>query len=114
MKLLLAIGLLFTNPGSSTFPNTLVAENDIPAYAKWSRLALKEATKKYPNAKIIDYLYVSTVPKEDKTTATFQLWLKEDDKEFGVIVKVTYKTVSEEVIKVEFEEFSRPVWKNLD
>ncbi|WOV89279.1 DUF3889 domain-containing protein [Sporosarcina oncorhynchi] len=109
MKLFVAIGLLFANPLTTITPSTVAMDKEIPAYAKWSRLALKETTKKYPNAKIIDYLYMGTVPQDDKMIATFQLWLKENSKEFGVRVKVTYDTVSQQYVNVEFEEFARPV-----
>lgn len=109
IKLLMASGLLFVaNPTTAITPSAIVADTEMPAYAEWSRLALNETTKKYPHAKIIDYLYVGTVPLDDKMIATFQLWLKENSKEFGVRVKVTYDTVSQEYVTVEFEEFARP------
>lgn len=111
-KLLIATGLLFFGYSSTPLLASL-AQQEIPAYAKWSRLAINEAQYKYPNAKVIDYLYVGSETINDTTIATFQLWLKENDTEFGVIVKVTYKTNTEELISVEFKEFSRPVWKDV-
>ncbi|WP_225229704.1 DUF3889 domain-containing protein [Sporosarcina quadrami] len=107
MKLLLAISMLFIIPATYIAQSTIAEEKEIPAYAKWSRLALEETTKKYPNAKIIDYLYIGTASQEEKTIATFQLWMKENNKEFGVRVKVTYDTLSEQFVHVEFEEFAR-------
>lgn len=112
-NLFIAIGILFATYASDTPLLTALIQKEAPAYAKWSRIALIETKNNYPNAQIIDYLYRGTTSKDDLSTASFQLWLKEDDKEFGVIVTVTYTTATEEFKKVEFEEFARPAWRDI-
>ena len=42
---------------SIIFPDCAYAQPEIPAYAKWGRLAVKEVESKYPNARIIDYFH---------------------------------------------------------
>lgn len=92
---------------SSTFtqtPMNTYAQFEVPAYAKWGALAMKETHFKYPNANIIDYLYEGSEFKEKTTIAKFKLWLKEADKEFGVLVRIEFTTESEEVVHIEFQE----------
>ena len=87
-----------------TFSNVLP---EIPAYAKWGTLAIKETQSKYPKATIIDYLHEGSESKGDSTIEKFKLWLKVDDNEFGVFVRIEYTTETEEVIAIEFEETSK-------
>ena len=68
---------------------------------------MKEAQLKYPNANIIDYLHEGSETHADSTTEKFKLWLKEDNKEFGVFVRVKYNTKTEELDTIEFQETSR-------
>ncbi|MDW0114295.1 DUF3889 domain-containing protein [Sporosarcina saromensis] len=112
-NLFIAIGFLFATYAPEIPLLTAFIQKEAPAYAKWSRLALVETKNAYPNAQIVDYLYKGTTATDDLSIATFQLWLKEGDTEFGVIVTVTYTTATEEFKKVEFEEFARPVWKDM-
>ena len=80
---------------------------DIPSYAKWSKIAMKETQKKYPEAKIIDYLHEGSETKGDHTIEKFKLWLRGTNKEFGVFVRVKYITKTEELVTIEFEETSK-------
>ena len=80
---------------------------DIPSYAKWSKIAIKETQKKYPEAKIIDYLHEGSQTKGDHTIEKFKLWLRGPNKEFGVFVRVKYITKTEELVTIEFEETSK-------
>ena len=80
---------------------------EIPSYAKWSKIAMKETQKKYSNAKIIDYLHEGSVTNGDKTIEKFKLWLRDGKKEFGVIVSVKYVTKTEELVTIEFQETTK-------
>lgn len=104
-KLLIAISTFMTVHIVPTYapiaPDTLQAA---PSYAKWGRLAMKEVHVKYPNADIIDYLHEGSASQGDLTIEKFKLWLKEEDKEFGVFVTIKYTTATENVTSVEFQE----------
>lgn len=82
-------------------------QKPIPPYAKWSVLALKKTEERYPNAKIIDYLHIGRVTGPSTSTERFKLWLKDNQKEFGVFVNVEFNTQTEEVTKITFRETSR-------
>ena len=82
-------------------------QKEVPAYAKWGVLAIKETTQKYPGANIIDYLHIGSETKDDTTIEKFKLWLKDDRHEFGVFVNITFTTKTGEVIKIEFQETDR-------
>ena len=107
-KVIIAVGAIITANLAST--HTLVtthAQQEIPSYAKWGQLAIKETKTKYPNAHIIDYLHDGRESKEGSTIETFKLWLKEGDHEFGVVVRIEFTTDTEQMVKIEFQETSR-------
>lgn len=80
------------------------AQQETPAYAKWGQLAIKEVKAKYPTAKIVDYLHEGKEVQGASTIEKFKLWLKQPDKEFGVHVRISYQTTTQEVEKIEFQE----------
>ncbi|WP_239984615.1 YqzG/YhdC family protein [Lentibacillus sediminis] len=82
-------------------------DKEIPPYAKWGRMAVKETMKEYPEAKIVDYMYQGSHTSDDITVQTFKLWLNENDKEFGVYVKIEHDRETEKVEKITFEETDR-------
>lgn len=102
-----AIFLITCNSALTHFSTDAQSQQETPAYAKWGRLAMTETLSKYPNAKIIDYLYQGSETSGDSTIEKFKLWLKEGDKEFGVFVRIEYTTQTEKVVNIEFEETSR-------
>lgn len=107
-KTFIALGICMTlQTISASIPATVHAQEEIPTYAKWGKLAIKEAQLKYPNAKIIDYLHVGRESKADVTIEKFKLWLKEDDKEFGVHISITFTTKTEKVVTVEMQKTDR-------
>lgn len=107
-KILITLGTLMITGLTSTYPLAeTLAQLEVPAYAKWGKLAMKETQSKYPNAKIIDYLHEYSESKDGSTTEKFKLWLKEDEKEFGVFIKITYITETEKVVNIEFQETTR-------
>jgi hypothetical protein len=86
---------------------TAQPNHDSP-YAKWGALAIQETAKKYPNAKIVDYLHVGRQPISPTTAReTFKLWLKQGNREFGVYVRITFDTATERVQAIVFEETER-------
>ncbi|PIC68400.1 hypothetical protein CSV71_11925 [Sporosarcina sp. P21c] len=104
-KIGLALGILWTSGlGTSDAPAAAHSKVEVPAYAKWSRLAIKQTMLKYPHADIKDYLHIATDSKKVTNVEKFQLWLKEEEREFGVIVTVTYSTETGKFIRIDFQE----------
>lgn len=107
-KILIALGLFVTvNFALTHIQTNAITPQEIPAYAKWGRLAMLETQSKYPTANIIDYLHEGSETKEDSTIEKFKLWLRDGDKEFGVFVRIEYETDTEKVMNIEFQETSR-------
>lgn len=107
-KTFIALGIFITvNPTLTHIPTIAHAQQEIPDYAKWGKLAIKETQSRYPNANIIDYLHEGSESKEDATIEKFKLWLKDGDNEFGVFVRIEYTTETEKVINIDFQETSR-------
>jgi len=99
------LGLLFVSLAMFIqIPVVANAQQETPAYAKWGQLAIKEVKAKYPRAKIVDYLHEGKEVQGASTIEKFKLWLKQPDKEFGVHVRISYKTTTQEVEKIEFQE----------
>ena len=97
-KIIIALGIIASiYHFQHIYQQLLLLQQEIPAYAKWGQLAIKETQSKYPNASIIDYLYEGSESKENSTIEKFRLWLKESDKEFGVSVKIEYMTETNEL-----------------
>ena len=107
-NLLVVLGVVITiNSALTHIPSISYTQEEIPAYAKWGRLAVKEVQSKYPDATVIDYLHEGSETKGDTTIEKFKLWLKDGDKEFGVFINIVYTTETEEVLNVEFRETTR-------
>ncbi|WP_158231973.1 DUF3889 domain-containing protein [Sporosarcina sp. P12(2017)] len=101
----MALGVLLTSgSGTSDAPVAALSKVEVPAYAKWSRLAIKQTMLKYPHADIKDYLHIATDSKKVTNTEKFQLWLKEEEREFGVLVTVTYSAETGKFIRIDFQE----------
>ncbi|MEG0498252.1 MAG: DUF3889 domain-containing protein [Carnobacterium sp.] len=81
-------------------------QQEIPAYAKWGQLAIKETQLKYPNARIVDYLHEGSETTANSTIERFKLWLKDGSNEFGVFIKIEYTTATEKVVNIEFHSTS--------
>lgn len=107
-KTFIVIGILVAvNLTSTNTPTYTHAQQEIPTYAKWSKIAIKETQLKYPNANIIDYLHEGSESEADSTIENFKLWLKDGNNEFGVFVRIKYTTKTEEIVNIEFQETSR-------
>lgn len=94
--------VLLTSP--LHIPTAVFAQQEAPAYAKWSIVAIKEVRIKYPQAKIVDYSHEGSEIQEDSTIEKFKLWLKQNDKEFGVYVKIQYVTKTHRIENIELQE----------
>ncbi|PIC79543.1 hypothetical protein CSV75_10080 [Sporosarcina sp. P18a] len=104
-KIIFALGMIMTSAtGTSEAPVATLSKVEVPAYAKWSRLAIKQTMLKYPRAEIKDYLHIATDSKNVTSVEKFQLWLKEEEREFGVIVTVTYSAETGQFIRINFQE----------
>ncbi|WP_026021879.1 YqzG/YhdC family protein [Bacillus timonensis] len=78
-----------------------------PEYAKWGRLAMEETKKRYPSAQIVDYLHVGRYKKNGMHIERFKLWLKQDKREFGVFVNITFEPETERVKNITVVETER-------
>ena len=103
----IGIGLGIGNAISTNTQTSTSVQQDIPAYAKWSKIAIKETQLKYPNADIIDYLHEGSELNDDSTIEKFKLWLRDSNNEFGVFVTIKYMTETEEIVNIEFRETSK-------
>jgi len=83
------------------------AKSSIPSYAKWGKLAMKETKQKYPNAEIIDYLHRGRKTKGETMIEQFKLWLRGENREFGVFVNIEFNSRTEEVLHITFFETDR-------
>ncbi|MGX2961329.1 DUF3889 domain-containing protein [Peribacillus sp. JNUCC 23] len=87
--------------------NTAYAEpKPIPSYAKWGVFATKKTQEKYPNARILDYLHIGRISEPQSSTEKFKLWLKDNGREFGVLINIQYDNETGRVINVTFKETS--------
>jgi hypothetical protein len=111
IKILLSVPLIF---GLCLFgdlpffnPNNVIAQQEVPPYAKWGQIALKKTKEKYPQADIVDYLHIGKEKGTEHSTEKFKLWLKEDSKEFGVLVDIKFHNETEQIIDINYTETMR-------
>jgi len=83
------------------------AKSNIPSYAKWGKLAMKETKQKYPEAEIIDYLHRGRQTNGETMIEQFKLWLRGENKEFGVFVNIEFDSKTEKVVHITFLETDR-------
>jgi hypothetical protein len=112
IKILLSVQLIFCLFlfGDLTFfnPNNVIkAQQEAPPYAKWGQIALKKTKEKYPQADIVDYLHIGKEKGTEYSTEKFKLWLKEDSKEFGVLVDIKFHNKTEQIIDINYTESMR-------
>ena len=102
---IIALGIIMiSNSVPIDLPALELAQLELPAYAKWGRLAVKETQLKYPHANIIDYLHEGNETMEHSVIEKFKLWLKDGDHEFGVFVRIEYSIETEKVMNIQFKE----------
>lgn len=83
------------------------AEQEVPPYAKWGQIAMKNTKEKYPQAKIIDYLHIGREKGTEYSIEKFKLWLKKDGKEFGVFVDIKFDNKTEQIIDIKYRETTK-------
>jgi len=105
-KVILSI-LLFLLMLFSILTPISAKDDEVPPYAKWGRIAVQETKAKYPDTDIIDYLHVGRKMKNGSTVEIFKLWLRDDEKEFGVYIHLEFDTETEKIIKITIEETDR-------
>ncbi|WP_312094503.1 DUF3889 domain-containing protein [Niallia sp.] len=76
----------------------------LPSYVKWGRIAMIKAQEKYPNSEVTDYLHVGKEDKKGTSVEKFKLIVKNDQKEIGVFVNLTFDTRTERLISVDMQE----------
>lgn len=86
------------------FNEKIATETSQPEYAKWGQLAMKETKNRYPTASIIDYLHLGRETKNGLTIERFKLWLKQNNKEFGVFITISFDSKTEVVKNISFIE----------
>jgi Protein of unknown function (DUF3889) len=79
-------------------------QKPIPSYAKWGVLAMKRTQERYPKAQIYDYLHLGRTSTDQTSTERFKLLLKQNNKEFGVIISIEFNNKTEKIIKITFTE----------
>lgn len=74
---------------------------------------MKETKERYPNADIIDYQHIGRDTGTSTSTEKFKLWLKEDTREFGLLINITFDKQTEEIIDITFGETTRHEYNRL-
>jgi hypothetical protein len=107
--IIIAISFTLYLPFPQGFSNQIIsyAQKPEPAYAKWGRLAMKETKAKYPQAQIIDYLHIGKTSNDSIETEKFKLWLRENQKEYGVFVNISFDKKTHKVITMSFTKTDR-------
>ncbi len=101
---LICIILLFGSFPSPFEQNNKFAQLEVPPYAKWGQISMEKTKQKYPKADIIDYLHIGRESGAETSVEKFKLWLRENKKEFGVYVDITFNSKTEEIIKVDIRK----------
>ncbi|TKC18788.1 DUF3889 domain-containing protein [Robertmurraya kyonggiensis] len=73
-------------------------------YAKWGKVAMQKTQEKYPAAKIKDYKHIGRVHGTNTTVEKFKLWLKENNKEFGILINIEFDKKTERIVEITFRE----------
>lgn len=105
MKKILLCMMLLTIPfaGLMNLSQTVSAAE----YEKWGQLAVQKTKEKYPNAEIKDYKHVGRVQGINTTLEKFKLWLREGDREYGVLVNIEFDKKTERVIDISYKEVEK-------
>jgi hypothetical protein len=104
MKKLLFCLVLLSAPLAVHFVHDVPIVQAQPPYAKWGKIAMTKTKEKYPNANIKDYEHIGPIHGTNTTIERFKLWLKEKDREFGVIVHIEFEKETERVLDITFKE----------
>ncbi|MCL6593648.1 MAG: YqzG/YhdC family protein [Alicyclobacillus sp.] len=73
----------------------------VPAYAKWGRVAVAAAKKRYPGASVIDYQHLGGETRPGGTAVErFKLWMRQGSKEWGLWVDVVFQPRTQQVVAI--------------
>lgn len=106
MKKILLCMILLTVQAIPYFYDAPVASAQ-PLYAKWGKLAMQKTKEKYPKADIVDYKHIGRVGGINTTMEKFKLWLREGEREFGVLVNIEFDKKTERVIDISLTEVDK-------
>ncbi len=99
--------LFLGNFSTITLNESKSIEQTISTYYKWGQFAIQKTKERYPQATIIDYFYIGRVSITDYSVEKFKLWLRDNNKEFGVYVDVKLDNKTEQIIDVKFKETTK-------
>jgi hypothetical protein len=106
MKKLMICLILLSVPIAFNLNITPVAHSE-EEYAKWGKMAMQKTQEKYPTATIRDYKHIGRVQGTNTTIEKFKFWLKEKEREFGVLVQIEFDKETERVLRTTFREVPR-------
>lgn len=81
-----------------------VHAKEVPPYAKWGNIAVQKTKEKYPDAQVVDYLHIGREDKGSTSVEKFKLWVKGNDREFGVLVNIEFSKATEKTVKISYQE----------
>ena len=96
-----------SNVSSLNLETVVHAERPTPPYAKWGNIAVEKTKEKYPDAEVVDYLHVGQEDRGNHSIEKFKLWLKDKDKEFGVLVHIEFNKSTEQLVDITYKEVAR-------
>ncbi|AJY77910.1 hypothetical protein VN24_21325 [Paenibacillus beijingensis] len=92
--------LIWAVPALWAVPSISSAE---PSYARFGRIAVKETIAKY-GAEVVDYRYDGRFPlPDDMAEERFRLWLRKENREFGVTVHMTIVPSTNRLVSIRWE-----------
>lgn len=75
-----------------------------PDYAKWGRIAMQQTSARY-QASIVDYEHMGrTQVRAGIAEEKFKLWLRDQNREFGVIITLQFYTANDQLISINYQE----------
>ena len=80
---------------------------EVAPYVKWGGIAMQKTREKYPQASIIDYLHIGREEGTNISTEKFKLWLRENNREFGVFVDIKFDPKTQQIMDIIFRETTR-------
>lgn len=107
MSMMICLNMLCQHPVPEPEPVARHVAGTVrpPEYAKWSRIALKKAEEKYPDAEIVDYLHIGREKTGYRTAKEkFKLWMREKGKEYGLYVTVEFDIETEGLKNITFQK----------
>ncbi|WP_274365054.1 DUF3889 domain-containing protein [Paenibacillus thermotolerans] len=94
---------LFAFPQTSAFSSNHADPS--PNYRAWSAAALERVELDFPNAAVVDFLFIGCKPmSESATNYIFKFWLRQGPDEFGAYVTVTVNMPAQRAVRFAVEK----------